>query len=165
MVAVVACMVVVGLFRWININKKLHLTNYANATSSCSSPSSSSSSSSLACPVIWGRRYSWLASSSILPCLLRCPLSTLPVSYLSYTHLYILCLAALFFFSLVCPHLAFFSLCAPLSFSSHGRTTSVVLCNFLGRLCQSCCPSNAFISDLIPPWHVAHPSQHLLIYN
>ena len=34
-------------------------------------------SSYLACPVIWGRRYSWLASSSILPCLTRCPLSTL----------------------------------------------------------------------------------------
>ena len=86
----------------------------------------SSSSSSLACPVIWGRWYSWLASFSILPCLLRCPLSTLPVSYLSYTHISNLGLAALFFFSLVCLHLAFFSLCAPLSFSSHGRTTSVV---------------------------------------
>ena len=34
---------------------------------------------------IWGRRYSWLASSSILPCLLCCPLSTLPVSYI-YIH-------------------------------------------------------------------------------
>ena len=30
------------------------------------------SSSSLACPVIWGRRYSWWSYSSILPCLLRC---------------------------------------------------------------------------------------------
>ena len=85
-----------------------------------------SSSSSLACPIIWSRRYSWLASFSILPYLLRCPLSTLPVSYLSYTHLSILGLAALFFFSLVCLHLALFSLCAPFSFSSHGRTTSVV---------------------------------------
>ena len=46
-----------------------------------------SSSSSLACPVIWGRRYSWLASSAILPCLLSCSLSTPPLSYLSYTHL------------------------------------------------------------------------------
>ena len=82
------------------------------------------SSSSVACPVVWGRRYS--CSFSILPCLLRCPLSTLPVSYLSYMHLSILGLAYLFFFSLVCPHLAFFSLSAPLSFSSHGRTTSVV---------------------------------------
>ena len=57
-------------------------------------------------------------TSSMLPCLLRCPLSTPPVSYLSYTHLSILGLAALFFFSLVCPHPAFFSLCAPLSSSS-----------------------------------------------
>ena len=60
---------------------------------------SSSPSSSPACPVIWGRRYSWLASSSILPCLLCCPLSATPQAYLSYTHLSILCLAALFFFS------------------------------------------------------------------
>ena len=30
------------------------------------------SSSSLACHVIWGRRYIWLASSSMLPCLLCC---------------------------------------------------------------------------------------------
>ena len=82
---------------------------------------------SLPCPVIWGRRYSWLASFSILPCLLHCPLSTLPVSYLSYTHLSILGLAALLSFSLVCPHLAFFSICAPLTISSYGRTTSVVV--------------------------------------
>ena len=71
--------------------------------------------------------YGRLASSSILPCLLRCPLSTLPVSYLSYTHLSILGLAALFFFSLVCLHLAFFSRCAPLSFSSHGRMVFPVI--------------------------------------
>ena len=58
--------------------------------------------------------------------LLYCPLSDPPVSCLSCTRLSILGLAALFLFSLVCPHLAFFSLCAPLSFSSHGRTTSVV---------------------------------------
>ena len=41
-------------------------------------------SSSLTCPVIRGRRYSWLASSSMLPCLLCCPLSAPPLSYLSY---------------------------------------------------------------------------------
>ena len=36
----------------------------------------SSSSSSLACPVIWGRRYSWWSYSSMLPCLSCCPLET-----------------------------------------------------------------------------------------
>ena len=66
-----------------------------------------------------------------MPCLLHCPLSTPPLSYLSYMHLSILCLAALFFFSLVCPHLAFFSRCALLSFSTHGRTTSAVFAIFL----------------------------------
>ena len=38
-----------------------------------------SSSSSMACPVIWGRRYNPLASSSILSWLLRCP----PLPYIS----------------------------------------------------------------------------------
>ena len=80
------------------------------------SSSASSSSSSLVCPIIWGRQYSCLTSSSILPCLLHCPLSDPPLSYLSYMHLSILSLASLYFFSLVCPHLAFFSPCAPLSF-------------------------------------------------
>ena len=42
-------------------------------------------SSSLACPVIWGRRYGWLASSSILLRLLRCLLST-PASVISLLH-------------------------------------------------------------------------------
>ena len=81
---------------------------------------------SLACPVIWGCRNSWLASSSILPCLWHCPLSAPPLSYLSYMYLSILGLAALFFFSPVCSHLALFSLCVLLSIFSHGRTTSVV---------------------------------------
>ena len=45
--------------------------------STMSSPSSSSSS--LACSVIWGRRYNCLASSSVLPCLLWCSLSALPL--------------------------------------------------------------------------------------
>ena len=57
------------------------------------------------------------------------------------------------FFSPVCQHLTFFSLCAPLPLQSF-------LCNFLGRLHHSCCPSDVFISDLIPPCHSAHPSQH-----
>ena len=47
----------------------------------------------------------------MLPCLLCCPFSALPLSYLSYTHLSTLCLAS-FFFSLECPHLALFSLLA-----------------------------------------------------
>ena len=31
---------------------------------------------SLACPVIWGRCYDCLFSSSMMPCLLRCPISS-----------------------------------------------------------------------------------------
>ena len=53
--------------------------------------------SSLACPVIWGLRYSCLYSSSMLPCLLRCPLSAPP---LSYTHLSTVGLASLFLFAI-----------------------------------------------------------------
>ena len=67
-----------------------------------------SSSYSLACPVTWGRRYSWLASFAILSCRMRCALSTPPLSCLSYTNLSILGSAALFFFCLLCLHLAFF---------------------------------------------------------
>ena len=71
-------------------------------------------------------------------------------------------LAVLFCLSLLCPHLAFFSLCAPLSLSSHGRRLPLQLffCNFLGRLHHSCCPFNVFISDLTTHCHSAHPSQH-----
>ena len=36
----------------------------------------------MACPVIWGRRYNRLASSSILSCLLRCP----PLTYIYLLH-------------------------------------------------------------------------------
>ena len=46
----------------------------------------------------------------MLPCLLRWHLSAPPLSYLSYTHLPTLGLPALFFFSLLCPHVGFFSL-------------------------------------------------------
>ena len=113
---------------YLNLRDRLRNRTHACRPRPISLSSISSSSSSLACPVIWSRRY--VASSSILPCLLRCPLSTMPVSYLSYTHLSTLGLASLFFFSLVCLHLAFFSPCAPLSFSSHGRTTSVVFLSF-----------------------------------
>ena len=115
------------------------------------------SSSSLACPVIWGRRYSWWSSSSMLPCLLRCPLSAPPLSYLSYTHLSTVGLAALFFFSLVCPHLAFFSLCAPLSSSPHGRKYH--LSRFSVFFLDACTTP-----DLIPPCHSAHPSQHTHLF-
>ena len=113
-------------------------------------------------PVIWGRRYSWLASSPSQPCLLCCPLSAPPLSYLSYMHLSISGLDTLIFFSLVCPHLTFFSLCAPLSFSSHGRTTcrfSVIFLEHGKAVClwqiwmHHSCPSNVFILDLIPPYH------------
>ena len=66
-------------------------------------------------------------------------------------------------------YLQFVSRCVPISFTSHGRTTSVVFYNFIGRL-HSCCPSNVFISDRIPPCHSAHPSKHsssshLLLYS
>ena len=67
----------------------------------------------------------------MLPCVLSCYLSDPLLSCPSYIHLSILGLSALFFFSLVCPHLAFFSLCAPLSFSSHGRTLHSFYCNFV----------------------------------
>ena len=62
----------------------------------------------------------WLvsSSSSILP-FVALSLSTSPLSYLSYTHLSILGLASLFFFSLVCAHLAFFSLDVLLFRSPH----------------------------------------------
>ena len=55
--------------------------------------------------------------SSMLPCLLCCPLSAPHLSYLSYTRLSTSGLDALFFFSLECSHLAFFLLYAPLSSS------------------------------------------------
>ena len=60
-----------------------------------------------------------IADDPISPCCPVCCVLFQPLSSLSYTHLSILGLASLFFFSLVCPHLAFFSLCAPLSSSSH----------------------------------------------
>ena len=105
----------------------------------------------------------------MLPCLLSCPLSDPPLSCLSCMGFSILGLAALFFFSLVCPHLAFLSLCAPLSFSSRGyRPLQLFFCNFLGCLHHFCYPAsslNVFISDLIPPCDSAHPSRLLhLIY-
>ena len=76
----------------------------------------------------------------------------------SYTHLSTLVLTALIFFSLVYPHLVLFALCAPLSYSSYES----ILCNFLGRLHLSYCPSNVFMSDLIP---IVTPRVHLRIVN
>ena len=77
----------------------------------------------------------WLVSSSgvadclsyspILPCFLRRPHSTPLLSYLSYTHLSTVGLAALFFFSLVCPHLAFFSLFILITWPYHFSHVSV----------------------------------------
>ena len=106
----------------------------------------------------------------MLPCLSCCPLSDPLLSCLSCMHLSIVGLAVLFFFSPVCPHLTFFSLCAPLSFSSHVPLQSF-FCNFLGRLHHSCCPSNVFISDtmifsypsLSPDTSISASSSHLLL--
>ena len=70
---------------------------------------SSSSSLSLACPDTWSRRNDCLCSSSVLPCLLCCPLSAPTLCYLCYKQLVTLVLAPLFFCHLVCPHLAFLS--------------------------------------------------------
>ena len=75
-------------------------------------PTASSSSLSLACPDIWSRRNDFLFTSSMLPCLLCCPLPVPTLCYLGYKQLFTLVLAALFFCPLVCPHLAFLSLCA-----------------------------------------------------
>ena len=107
----------------------------------------SSFSSSLARPVTRGRRYSWWSYSSMLHCVV---LFQPRICHISLTSIFPPPSLAMFFFlSLVCPHLAFFSLNAPLSSLTHGHTNSVVFCNFLGRLHHSC-PSNVFISDLIP---------------
>ena len=140
------------------------------------------SSLSVACPVIWGHRYDclfffvpglshhlrtpvwlfillcpWLVpSSSIMFCLLSCPLSVL--CHLSFRHLSTLGLVALFVCSLVCPHLAFFSLSVSLSSSSHGRPLESFFCTFLGRLSNvkvnhilmHCC----HIAGTLPSWLV-----------
>ena len=84
-----------------------------------------------------------------------------PLSYLSYKHLSTLSLAALFFFSLVYPHLysILLTMCSSLILITWPLES--FFCNLLGRLCQSCCPSNyVFISDLIPPCHSTHQYQH-----
>ena len=112
-------------------------------------------SSSLACPVIWGRRYACLFSSFMLPCLLCYPISALA----SVISLLQVSLAALYF-SMVCPHLSFFSLCLIFHPPYMVIPLQSFFCHFHGRLRYSCCPSNVFISDVIPPWHYAHPSQH-----
>ena len=97
----------------------------------------------------------------MLPCLSCCPLSDPPLSCLSCMHLSIVGLAVLFFFSPVCPHLTLFSLYMLLFHSPHMAVPlQSFFCNFLGRLHHSCCPSNVFISDRIPPCHSAHPYQH-----
>ena len=45
---------------------------------------SPSPSSFMTCPVIWGRRYSWCVSSSILPSLLRCPAAVISLLHASF---------------------------------------------------------------------------------
>ena len=97
----------------------------------------------------------------MLSCLSCCPLSDPPLSFLYCVHLSIVGLAVLFF-SPVCPHLTFFSQCNVLLFHSTHMAVPLqsFFCNFLGRLHHSCCPSNVFISDRIPPCHSAHQSQH-----
>ena len=56
----------------------------------------------------------------------------------------------------MCPHLAFFSPYAPLSFV----TLESFVGKDLGRLRYSLCPTDVFISDIFPPCHSAHPPQH-----
>ena len=68
----------------------------------------------------------------------------------------------LFFSSLVSPHLTFFSLRAPLSFSSHIPLESF-FCSFLGRLHHSCCRSNVFISDIVQLLVTPHINLSVLI--
>ena len=70
------------------------------------------------CPVIWCRRYDGLCSSSMMPCLLCCPLSALPLSNIYLTSIFPphVWLSS----SFPCPHRTFFSLRASLSSSSHG---------------------------------------------
>ena len=112
------------------------------------------SSSSLSCPVVWGRRYSCLSYSSMLLCLLSCPVSAPPLSYLSYTHLVGLYLRLV-------PGI-YHSSQYVLLFHPHRMAVPLqsFFCNFLGRFHHSCCPSNVFILDFIPSCHSAHPSQH-----
>ena len=120
----------------------------------------------LACPVIWGRRYRCLSYSSMLPCVSCCPLSAPLLSCLSCMHLSTLGLVALYFFSPVCPHLTVFSLCAP--FHHHHMAVPLQSFSVIVRVSQewsiflhhSCCPSNVFISGLIPPCHSAPTPQH-----
>ena len=91
------------------------------------SPSLPSSSSSLACPLIWGRQYSCLISFFLHSALFVALSSFNPTSVMSLLH-------ASFHNRFGRPLLHFpgiatstiFSLYAPLLFSSHGRTASVV---------------------------------------
>ena len=59
-------------------------------------------------------------------------------------------------------HSAFFPLCAPLSSSSHGRTTRVFFLHILDACATLVVPimTFVFISDNTPPCHSAHPFQH-----
>ena len=71
----------------------------------------------------------------------------------------ILCLAA-FSPSPWYVHIKHSSRCALLFHSPHLTVPlQSFFCRFLGRLHNSCCPSNVFISDVNPPCDQAHPSQ------
>ena len=128
---------------------------------------SASSSSSLACHIIWVAGIADLLLPPLCP--VCCVVLFQPRLYhISLLHVYVHLRFGFSFllFSGMC-HLAFVSLCGPLSFSSHGRTTPVVFPVICLDACDthSCCLSNVFISNLIPPCHSTHPSHHLhLIY-
>ena len=93
------------------------------------------SSASLACPVIWGGLYSWWSYSSMLPCMLCCPVSGAPLSYSSYTRLSTLGLVST---SIILLYMG----------SSFILTRESFLCICFGRLHHSCVH---FLSTLVTP--------------
>ena len=118
-------------------------------------------SSSLACPVSWGPD---IADQPLLPfCPVCCVVLFQPcLCHISLLHAsFHLRFGRPLVFLGKCPHLTFFSLYLRLFHPHHlAVPLQSFFCHFLGRLPHPCCPSNVFISDLIPPCHSAHPSQH-----
>ena len=118
-----------------------------------------SSPSSLACLVIWDRRYRLLASISILPCLLHCALSTphpASVTCLLHASFNLRFGRPLIHFPGMATSSILLTMCSPfilLTWPYHFRRVSVI---FL----IACTTLVVFISGLIPPCHSAHPSQH-----
>ena len=82
--------------------------------------------------------------SSMLPCLLCCPLSDPPLSCLSYHARFGRPL-------LLFPGMSTSSILLTMCPSVSSSSLDSFFCNFLGRLRYSCCPSNVFISDLVTP--------------